>query len=407
MAESKVFQHKDYQNIIDYVYQQGDRTFEEESFGDLDNAVLSAFSYIPFEKFEKTNKEFQAKTIRDVCLDYLSWVNLDYIADHYPDWLRKSIFLAMALFHARRYQNCLITDFDYEFSFEESTQFGALNIFLDNHTSAVVYRGTDNSILGWKEDFDLACYESVKGQQLAKSFLKKMMDRYPEKHFYVMGHSKGGNLAVYACCFLSKAKIDRILRIYSDDGPGMNEKVFYSMGHARIEDKITHIMVKDDMVGRLLCHEKAEYVVLSSPKNDIVMQHDLFNWHIENNSFVKVDRISPESYYLTNCINDWLMNSMPDEKTRIRLVTAIFDAQGKTDFEEVGKILDNPKKFILDFLRELKGIDKDDKKLMTKAFMSFVMTLVKNHPAYLKDKNEYSRKDEKENTNLLEVKANG
>lgn len=403
MAESVLFQSKDYKNIIDYVYENGDRKFNELNFNVLDNAVFSAFSYIPFELFEKQNSEFKPKKISELCLDFFAWINLNYITEHFPDWLRRTIFLAMAMFRRKRYANCLVTDFSFEFSEKESTQFGAFNILLEDGTASVVFRGTDNSILGWKEDLNLACYEAVRGQINARKFLKNMMNEFSDKRFRVMGHSKGGNLAVYSACLLPKAKMDRLIRIYSNDGPGLNESVFYSSAHDMIQDKITHIVVGEDIVGRLLCHEKAEYVVKSAPEKDYIMQHDIFNWHVDDLSFVKLERISPESQFITDSINSWLKVSVPDTMVRERLVQSLFEAEGKTGVDEVGTILKNPKKFILDFLRNTTGLDKKDKLLMTKAFMSLIMTMIKNYPAYLKDKNEYLSKQNLENKKEAEM----
>ena len=176
MAESVLFENKNFKNIIDYVYENGDRKFNELNFNVLDNAVFSAFSYIPFELFEKQNSAFKPKKLSELCLDFFAWINLNYLVEHFPDWLRRSIFLAMAMFRRKRYANCLVTDFSFEFSEKESTQFGALNILIEDGTASVVFRGTDNSILGWKEDFNLACYEAVRGQINVRKFLKKMMN---------------------------------------------------------------------------------------------------------------------------------------------------------------------------------------------------------------------------------------
>ncbi len=410
MAESTTFQKKDFKNIIDYVYENGGLKFTEKEFNVLDNAVFSAFSYIPFELFEKQNDDFKPKKLSEICLDFFDWIDINYLAEHFPDWLRRSIFLAMAIFRKKRYANCLVTDFRYEFSEKESTQFGALNILLKDETSAVVFRGTDNSILGWKEDFNLACYESVRGQLSAKKFLKEMMNKFPERSFRVMGHSKGGNLAVYSACFLSKSKADRLIRIYSNDGPGMSEEVFFSKGHKAIKNKITHLIVGEDIVGRLLCHEEAEYVVKSAPEKDFVMQHDLFNWHVEGDGFVKLPRISSESKYLTDSVNEWLKESIPDSIMREELVRCLFEAEEKTGIQEAGVILANPKKFIFDFLRKTKELEKDERKLINKAFTSLVMKMAKNYPSYLKDKSEAANamKEEKkeEELALSEVKVN-
>ena len=398
MSESKVFEEKDYQNIIDYVYHYGDSSFRELPFNDLDNAVFSAFSYIPFEEFEKKNSAYSVKTVSDLCLDYLAWININYISSHYPDWLRRSIFLAMAMFRKKRYQDCKVTHFRCHFSEEDKTQFGALCILLDDGTGTVVYRGTDNSILGWREDFNLACYESVPGQLSATRFLQRVMKAFPETEFRVMGHSKGGNLAVYAASSLPKNKLAKIIRIYSNDGPGLTEMMFDSSGHKAIEDKVTHIVVEEDVVGGLLCHEKAEYVVVSSPKNDLAMQHDLYNWHVKDKSFVKVKRVHPLSKYITDSVNDWLKDSVPNPEIREEIVRLLFTAQAKTNFNEAGQVLEHPAKFFFDLLHQINKLDKVDKKLLNKSLLSLFFTFTKNNSAYLKDKAEYNADNKKKET---------
>lgn len=405
MADSTLIPKKEFNNVVDYVYRHRDDSFVELPFNEVDNLVLSAFSYIPFEEFEKQNEEFKETTIQKMCVNYLGWIKIDEFVAKYPDWLRKSVMLAMALLKGKRFSKARVTHFANNFSEEDNTQFAAFNIILPDDSVAVVYRGTDNSMLGWKEDFHLACYDYVPSQKLASKFLKEMMSLYPESEFRVMGHSKGGNLALYAVSLLKKKEFERIVKVYSDDGPGVSEKVYYTNGNERARTKLVHIIVKSDIVGRLLSKNKTDDIIIDAePKINIIKQHDLYNWKVDDCSFIRVDRVAPECEYFTDSVNEWLKNSPLPQEERVKLVDALFETQSKTSFENPGEIYEKPIAFALEFLRKLPTIKASDKKLIRKMFLSLASCFTKLYPKYLKDKTAVTLKLNKPVETKKEVK---
>ena len=367
---------KDFPNIWDYLYAYGNTSFQELRFNDADNLVLACLAYIPWEKFEKTNESFQPLSLKQAAEDFLYWLRPDFLLYHYPDWSKKQILVAAALLKSSRFSSLLWTSFGFEFSDKDKTQFGAFCIELDEHTVAVCYRGTDNSILGWKESRNLAIYPSVPGQVSAAKFLKEQRQRYPERKFVVLGHSKGGNLAVYAASMLSKEESERILTVYSDDGPGLAKEIYDLPGHLRIQEKIIHIVPQCDVVGSLLLHEQVTKIVLSSPKNDFVNQHDLANWHLKKDCLYEldtVDALDPTALLLADSVNELLETKLKEKKEKERLVSGLFSTIHDIGITEAGEIIANPSRFRRKFILEFPKQDKKEKK----ARMSFAFDLAR------------------------------
>lgn len=386
--ESEIFQNKGFQNIIDYLYRYNDVSFTEMPFNDVDALVLSSFSYIPFEEFEKNGHEYEKKTIKELCVDYLSWLRLPFIINDYPVWLRSTIFLAMALLSGKRFSSSIVSAFYCKLSEKKHIQFGAINVLLSDQNVCCVFRGTDNTILGWKEDFYLACYENVFGQDLATEFLAQVMSESPKKKFKVMGHSKGGNFAVYSSTNIDPKFKNRITDIYSFDGPGLGANTFLSEGYRDIENKVKLFLVKDDLIGCLLNHKEPYCIVDSYPNDDFLMQHDPFHWKILGSDFVKVDRRSPESIYFATSVNGWLNDSLSNVEERIKLVDALFEMEKKTGYKDPHQILSDTNGFINSFVRSYRYNSKDEKALIKKALFSLIASFTKNYASYNKDKKE-------------------
>jgi hypothetical protein len=385
MDSMEVFMVRDFDNILDYIYHYGDLTFEEEPFNDVDNLIFAVFAYFPLEDFEPKGKDFKAKTLQDICVDYLSSTSLKFISSTMPNWMKKSIFLAMAFLKRKRYCNLMVTHFDSDFSHEDNTQFAGVCLELNNKECVVAFRGTDNSWLGFKEDFFLCCYDSVPAQQKAAEFLHNCM--YHKRHhtFKVMGHSKGGCLSVYAALSLSERYQRRIDKIYSDDGPGLSLQARLSEGYKRISDKIVRLIVKDDLVGLLLNYDAPTYIIDSYSKGSFLAAHDSYNWKINGKEFVKVPDITLVSKYLSKTIDDWLNYSVSSVEERILIINALFDAIEQTEFTQPGKVLDDPFGFILQFYKYLSK-DKSNKKLIAASMRKFGTKFLDNYIRYQRAK---------------------
>lgn len=383
MKSKGILHTRNYCNILDYLYKERDVSFDESSFNDIDAAVLGAFSYISFEEFEKNGVEYKPKTIAELSKDYLSYTTIDYMIS-LPDWMKKSVFLAMALLSGRRFSAKKVTAFKCILSEETKIQFAALNIKIDENISVIAFRGTDNTILGWREDFELACFDEVGSQKEALEFINECMKENPEDRFYVLGHSKGGNLALYGSCLCDDPS--RIIKVISLDGPGLNKKMFESNEYKTIKNKLTHIIVKDDLIGRLLMHDKESYVVDAIPEHDFMMQHDIYNWRVDGKRFITVNETSEESDYLSKGFAEWLETEVSDVSMRSKIVDSLFQAQAKTEFTDPGKIIDDPMKFLSQMRKAIAKENKEERALLNKAVWSLVSVYIRIIPDELKAK---------------------
>lgn len=387
--EKALLSKKDYKNILNYVYDNKDVTFEQRPFSLLDSLVFACIAYIPFEEFEKTNKNYKPKNISKLMFEYLSWLTVDKLDIDFPGWMRNTLFLAMSLLDTKRFEKVKISRFSYQFDENEEslTQFGAFVFTLPDDTYVVSYRGTDNSILGWKEDFAMAVSETVTGQALANDFMQETISLYKGKRFYITGHSKGANFAVYAGSHLSKEQSENLINIYSFDGPGLSEKEFKSEGHCRVFNRIVHVVPKDDAIGTLLFHEIPSIIVEAGSKKDegdFTQQHDAYTWKIENNDFVRAKSLSNSSKYVTKSMNEWI-DAMPLDK-RAELVSTLFEIIKKTGAEKANAIYEHPATFLPKFIYFSRTIDKKGKKNFREAFTELIAIFTKNVPIYFKKK---------------------
>ena len=163
-------------------------------------------------------------------------------------------------------------------------QFSALTVVLPDGTHFVTFRGTDDTIAAWKEDFLLSVEDEVPAQKDAAAYLLRAADRAPGK-LLVGGHSKGGNLAVYAALHAPEALQDRISGIYNYDGPGFRTDILDTPAYRRIRDRVITVLPQHTTVGKLLYHEQNCVIVRSDRSG--VAAHDGFHWQVKGTRFLR------------------------------------------------------------------------------------------------------------------------
>lgn len=238
---------------------------------------------------------------------------------------------------------------------DNKKQFGALSIRLNDKSVYVSYEGTDNTLVGWKEDFKMACNYPIPSQLLAMKYLNRTL-KFSDTTVRLGGHSKGGNLAVSAamgCHFYLKGKI---IAIYNNDGPGFLKEQVISRNYQKIMPKIKMFVPKQSVVGMLLYHQ-VDYKVVKSNKRGI-FQHDAFTWQCQENSF-ELDSISTKSKKIYKGLNEWLENLSPEK--RQQLVEEIFEIFENNDIKFTSDIkLDK----IFSLLKSINNMDKEIKRLI-------------------------------------------
>ena len=197
---------------------------------------------------------------------------------------------------------------------------------LDDGSHFVAYRGTDYSVIGWKEDFNMTFVSGVPAQLEAVKYLNMVAERTTGP-LYVGGHSKGGNLAIYAAAFCEPQVQQRIVAIYNNDGPGFLEDVIASSGYQAICNRIYTYVPQTSFFGLALEHEE-EFIVIESTER-FLMQHDPYSWSVKGAEFVYLEEVTPSGKFLDQTVRGWLAGLSAEQ--RERFVDAVYELLAHKD----------------------------------------------------------------------------
>ncbi|MCD7724141.1 MAG: DUF2974 domain-containing protein [Clostridiales bacterium] len=287
--------------ILDYLKEYGDYTWEEKPFSDVDSLILSQFAYL---KFDGMAPEPEAKQPMTTLYDLVNQKAYDHLyADERYREDNTALFLGM--YRSKRFGGMKIGNYVNHIDLERETQFSAVTYCLSNDLYYVAFRGTDESIVGWKEDLNLAFSEPVPGQLMSVEYLERAAERIPGE-FYVGGHSKGGNLAVYSVMNCKPEVRRRVGRIYDHDGPGFRPEVKSQSAYAEIESKIHKTIPRSSVVGMLLYTDGAYRVVESKTLG--VAQHNPYTWLIDQDQFHVVEEIRAGRKFMDEALNEWILS---------------------------------------------------------------------------------------------------
>ena len=309
-------------------------SFAEKPFNEVDSLILSWLSYLRFECLGDLDSELHTISIRDL-LRAEKFEELTFGVKS----AEETIELLTAVVASPRFRQIRLTGYSHENSpgFENSKQFAAITYILDEESIYIAFRGTDCSLVGWKEDFNLALSESVPSQLLALAYVNRMINAraLSSEHIYIGGHSKGGNMAVYAAAHLHSSLQERIEAIFSHDGPGFLKEDLEYPGYIIIQDKIKKTLPKSSLFG-LIFDQEAEYAIVESDSVS-VGQHNPMYWHVEGDSFVHCEELTPDAKILYKKINNWIMKlSVEDRKRFIDGIFSVLEKTGAKSFDEFG-----------------------------------------------------------------------
>lgn len=322
-------------SILSYLEWRGDLSFSKSPFNEVDNLILSMLCYLPLEDavpapgkrpvslVHATEKYFSFHSVPDRPLKAV------HSEDAY-DWL----LYRMA--SSERFRKLRLSDMVSVMDEKGSEHFAAMCIHIDRRCIYAAFRGTADKLVGWKEDFLLACLPAIPSQKQALEYLVAAAEQYPEAVFYTGGHSKGGNLAIYAAAKAPIPVQKRISAIWSNDGPGFQKAFLRSRGYRRIEGRIRSIVPESSVVGMLLAHDDSYEIVSSSQIG--LMQHDGFSWEVSGTHFVQKEGLSGQSILMDMKIRDWL-NGIPvkERKKTVDTLFGLLSASGATTLTEVRK----------------------------------------------------------------------
>lgn len=194
---------------------------------------------------------------------------------------------------------------------DRAMQFSAVSCDMDDGSTVIAFRGTDNTIVGWREDFAMAYESPVPAQAEAEAYLLRIAAQ-TDRPLWVTGHSKGGNLAAYAAVHVPEDIQARLLGVYSFDGPGLDEDTITSDGYARIRQRLHSILPQSSVVGLLLSHHPDYRVVHANSLG--LLQHDAFTWQLKGPHFVELKQVDLDSQLMEQTMHEWLKHCPPEQR---------------------------------------------------------------------------------------------
>ena len=339
-------------NVCDYVRWRGDLTLEQSEFNEIDNLILARFSYFPFDKIIREN---EIATIKELSRRFS---NQD--VTKLPILWKDDVELFPLMGNSKRFGGMLATKYINKIDAEQEKQFSAITVLMPDGTIYVSYRGTDNTIVGWKEDFNMSFKSHIASQISAKQYLEEIAKEYPSSKIIIGGHSKGGNIAVYAATFASKDVKDRIINVYNNDGPGFCEDVIKTTEYQEILPRVHTYIPQSSIIGRLMNH-KEKYTIVESVQRGI-MQHDLYSWQVLGKEFVTLKKLTNESEFIDKTIKDWLENVEPEKREQV--IDAVFEILNTTEAQTMKELKANWFANAKTILGTYKNIDSDTKEMV-------------------------------------------
>ena len=354
-------------NMMDYINWRGDLEFSQVPLCEVDNLILSALCYIDFENIisPSFNKTILFNT---AARNYLKQHRGEkaYLGAIVPPQI---VALMARAAKSKRFGKLRVCGYINHISDDEQTQFCAMTYLLDDSHIFVAYRGTDDTIIGWKENFNMSFMHPVPAQLEAVSYLQQVAEERKEQ-IYVGGHSKGGNLAVYSLVKSSPAVKERVINAFNNDGPGFTREFIDSIDYENTRGKIRTIIPQSSVVGMLLEHEES-YEVIKSSQNGL-LQHDSLSWEVMGGSFIHLDTITEESKFIDRTLKQWLGEMNAEE--RETFVTNLFDALTSTNAKTLTELNVDRKK-----LRQAwNGLDSETRNTVFKCVKLLIKEKTKN-----------------------------
>lgn len=370
------------ENIFDYLRWRGDLIFDVDELNEVDSLILSQLAYLDFSCVDdKAN-------LLENCGKYFSSSLKKTIK--VSDFIEKIGDLLKEMSGTERFKNIVISDYVDRYDIKNQSQFSATTFILDEESVFVAFRGTDDSLIGFKEDFNMSFSQVVPGQEEAVRYLESIIEKYPKKKIIVGGHSKGGNFAVYSVLGLDKKKRSRVVRIYNFDGPGFCSELTESEEYAETSKLVKKFMPKDSIVGILMYHNEDSIVVDARGSTGFI-QHDGFNWKVSGNKFVESEEFSNNTIFLDKAAKKWMTTYSNEEKSNF--IDEMYEIiKTATKVERIGQINENTLLLSIKLLKSISGLDKEKKAMMQSIILSFIENSSEHRKSeFLKFKGEIKR----------------
>ena len=317
--------------VYDYLDWRGDLDFAADPFQEVDNVLLSLISYVDLEGVMKEGQTF---TLEEAVYRYFQLHTREEIMAR-DSFVKMTPFLMEKAAATKRFAGTVLHDYVNIIDADAGEQMAAVTFDLADGTSYVAFRGTDSTLVGWKEDFTFSYLSQTSGQKHAADYLTKVGNAW-ERPLRVGGHSKGGNLAVYASAFCEAQVKERIIEVFSNDGPGFQKEVADTKEMKEISARVHSIVPEESVFGLLLCANYEHSTVRSSALG--ILQHDAQSWQVLGNHFVRADGLKNASILLDKTLTGWINGIEPQQRrTFVEFLFDALKASGAETFDQLNQ----------------------------------------------------------------------
>lgn len=318
-------------NLLNYIEESQYDSFYDQPLNKLDILALTELSYLPFDKLVPAS--FTENGIR---LDHLANLFEATYQNDFPPFsmvTKNRLALFALLAKSIRFKSIKAFGFVDDYQLDQEQQFAAISYRLDRQTVLTCFRGTDDTIIGWKEDFHMTYMDEIPAQRSASDYLEKIMSNQKE-NFYIAGHSKGGNLALYSASKQSSDLQERIVAVYPFDAPGLHKKHLEAPGYRAIQNRIYPLIPQNSIVGMMLETPENAQIVQSNTIG--LLQHITFSWEIEGTDFKSAPALTSDSLQTDQTLKAWTA-SLTDEELKdfFDLFFGIFIQAGIERFSDI------------------------------------------------------------------------
>lgn len=356
-------------NMMDYIQWRGDLTFSERPFNEVDGLIFAELSYVDYSNIVP-NTVVEGITLKRAAEEYF----LKYpdsrgrlgivVPDSIHDLLR-------AAGNSERFGSVVLSGYTAETSEEKEEQFSAVTFTIENRIRCIAFRGTDDTIVGWKENFNMCYMFPVPAQSDAANYLNMVAADW-NKDLIITGHSKGGNLAVYAAAYCLPEAQEHITAVYNFDGPGFPTSQITLENYSRIRGLMTTLLPEADIVGILLDHEDQYHAVKSNAVG--VWQHDGFSWELMGTKFIYSEDIKSSSKRKDKTLRAWVDDM--DMELREQFVNKLFSFCKSTDARTLTDLKRDP----IGLMNAINGAFEDEEtREVLKRSLSMLLSEDKTH----------------------------
>ena len=345
-------------NIIDYLKWRGDITFEQVKLNEVDNLILSQLAFVDFSGIVSSDPAAPPVTVKQAAMQFFFENNIKKNSRPGLIISQQTYKMFRLMAQSKRFADLQLSAYVNEIDLNQEKQFSALTIRLKEKLSYISIRGTDDTIVGWKEDFNLSFLDEIPSQRRVVEYVNSICAVQPG-NFYVGGHSKGGHLALYSLVKCAPEYKNRIVAGFSNDGPGFSKDFTKLPEYKAAESKFHIYMPQNSIVGMFFENSERRRVVKSSYIG--VFQHDGMSWEVMGSGFVRVNKLGHDA------INTVLLNerihALPLE-ARKHFVDVLFGMLESTGVKTLSELNAKGLKSMIAMIKTFNDLDKKERDLM-------------------------------------------